>query len=645
MSKSIDERIKYLETCANLYETSGNSPLTDDEYDKEYAECKKIVPNHPFFSKVGGIDAEHVYGTEVKHKYIMGSLNKDPNPEEFGEWFRKTYTDTTGVVAILQLKVDGSSFCLKYQDGHLIQAVTRGNGEKGFDFTPNALHIKGVNKTISAKGYVEVKGEVYKNRQDFYKNWADKYENPRNFTAGSINQKDPLVTKSRGLSFVAYDVRSVEFKTESDKLKFLISNGFENLREYTVKIDCSGRKVEEVVRAIQKYMGKFDRDKLPFDVDGIVFKLDDLKSAEDMGTTDGGKRPKSNRAVKFPTDQQKTVLEGIEWSVGRTGTVTPVGLLKPVRIAGTTVARVSIHNIKELGRLGIANLGGMVLVEKAGDIIPKIVKKISDGNKKMNIPDECPCCGETLEWDDTHTNKVCNNESCPAQLDRSIEHWFKKLDVKGIGPGIISKLTSECRNSYDDYMVKSIADMYNLKHFTSELSEVFGDRAFQNILESIDSVREVTLAKFIEALGIGKIGTMASEITEVAPTVDDVDKLVESDLVKISGFGGIKAKNFVSGWKAMRKEIDRILKYITIKKSVKSSDKLGGKSFCITGTLSQPRDFFQKMISDNGGKVSSSVSSKLDYLICGDEAGSKKEKAEKLSVKVISEKDFLYMLV
>lgn len=642
--KSISERIAYLEQCAKLYETSGNSPLSDAEYDKEYAALKVLVPDNPFFSKVGGIDEEHVYGTKVKHQYIMGSLNKDPNPDEFGVWFGRTFgKNIDRVVALLQPKVDGSSFCLKYQDGKLIQAVSRGDGEYGFDFTPNAMFIKGVNQKISSKGYVEVKGEVYKNRQDFYsENWVSEgYANARNFASGSINQKNPLETKKRGLSFVSYEVRGIDFKTEEDKQKFLDDNGFETLKEYIAKINCSGRTVEDVVRAIHKYMGRFDRNKLPFDVDGIVFKLNDVEWAESLGTSDGGKRPKAHRAVKFPTDQQETILEDIEWSIGRTGALTPVGLLAPVQLAGTTVRRVSIHNLKEMERLGITKTGCKILVEKAGDIIPKIVRVIKEGDKKISIPETCPACNEALEWDETQTTKRCINDSCSSQVNKSIEYWFKTLEVKGIGPGIIEKLTE---NSNTWPPVKSISDMYNLKQFTSVLSKEFGDRAFEIILEAIDSVKEVPLSKFIEALGIGKIGTMSKEIVAIAPTIEDIDSITIDDIKKISGFAETKAKSFVDGWKKQRKEINNLLKYVKISTLKLDSNNLNNKSFCITGTLSQPRNNIQKMIELNGGKISGSVSAKLDYLICGEDSGSKKEKAEKLGIKIITEKEFLGMI-
>jgi len=647
MSKSIEDRIKYLEHCANLYETSGNSPLTDKEYDVEYSECQKLIPDHPFFSKVGGIDDEHAYGTPFTHKYMMGSLNKSPNTDDFEQWLTKTYPKLDNLVALLDLKVDGLSLCCHYQDGKLVRVVTRGNGVIGFDVTPNALHIKGVQKSIKASGYVEVKGEGYKDRADFYSKWAGEYENPRNFAQGAVNQKDPNITKDRGISFISYEVRGKDFKTETEKVKFLIDNGFETLRKYIVRITGKGRTHKEIANAIKKYMDKVDRVKLPFDVDGVVFKLDDIDTAESMGSTDSeGKRPKANRAIKFPTEQKETTLLGIEQSVGRTGSICPVGLLDPIRLAGTTVKRVSIHNYKEIGRLGITRLGAKVLVEKAGDIIPKIVKMISDGKGELiKPPDFCPMCESETEWDDTNTTKWCRNESCPSQVIARIDHWFKVLDIKGIGEGIISRLTGELKNSYDNPMVTNISDMYGLSHYKSELSDAFGDRAFEKIEESIASVNEVTLPKFIEALGIGKIGSMAKDIVEVAPTIEDVDKLTVEDIVKIDRFAETKARSFIDGWKTQRKEITKLLKNISIKENKLASNKLSGKKFCFTGSFSNPtRGEMEKMVEDNGGK-NSSVSKHLTALVWdGEIQGGKMEKAKGLRISIITQNEFLAML-
>ena len=644
--KSIEDRIKYLETCANLYETNGTSPMTDNQYDQEKEACYELMPQHPFFSEVGGIADEHVYGNKVTHKYIMGSLCKDPSPELFGEWFEKTYgKEIDKLVAIIQTKVDGSSFCLKYQDNKLIQAVSRGNGLVGIDYTNNARYISGVKETISAEGYIEIKGEVYKNKQDFIKHCAKDFANDRNYTAGAINQKNPLITKERQLDFIAYEVRGVDFKTEIDKIKFLENNGFKTLKDYTSKIECKGRTTQDVVRAVKKYMEKIDRNNLPFSIDGVVFKNNDIEWAESLGTTDGGKRPKANRAIKFETEKANTTLEGIEWNIGRTGQLTPVGLLTPVRLAGTTVSRVTLHNLKEMQRLGITKLGCIVEIAKQGEIIPKVQRVIKIGDKDLIIPDSCPYCSSELEWDDTKTTKHCHNDACSSQVDRSIEHWFKKIEVLGIGDGIISKLTSEAKNPNNESMVKSIADMYKLDCYKNELQDMFGDKAAENILKSIASVKEISLAKFVEALGIASIGRMSKDLVAIAPTIKDVDALKEEDIVKIVGFGSIKARNFVTAWKAQRKEIEKLLQYMTIIEVKLASDKLSGKKFCFTGSFSNPtRGEMEKMVENNGGK-NSSVGKSLTALVWdGSIQGDKMEKAKKLGISIINQKAFLDML-
>lgn len=642
MNKTIEEKIEFLRDCALKYELDGTSPIDDDTYDDLYKSAKKEYPSNPFFSEVGGkMDEKHIYGSKVTHKYIMGSLCKDPNPEEFGIWFEKTYgKDIDKVVALLQLKVDGSSFCLKYQDGKFIQGVSRGDGIVGIDYTNNARYIRGVKDTISAKGYVEIKGEVYKNKQDFEKYCAKDFANDRNYTAGAINQRNPLVTKERKLDFVAYEVRGINFKTETEKIKFLVDNGFETLKDYTSKISCKGRSVQDVVGAAKKYMDRVNRDNLPFSIDGIVFKLEDINWAESLGTTDGGKRPKANRAIKFLTEKKETILEGIEWNIGRIGSLTPVGLLKPTQLAGTVVKRVTLHNLKEMTeRLGITRLGAKVILEKRGDIIPKITSVISDGDgEKIKIPDHCPSCNNTLEWDNTKTTKFCHNESCPSQLINNIEHFFKTIDVLGIGEGIITELVSVQKK------VNCISDMYNLAKYEGELSDVFGSKAFENILDAVNSVKELSLAKFLEALGIGKIGTMSSRITDMAKTVVEIDKLTVNDLLTIDGFSNIKSEGFINGWKSLRSEIDKLLKHISIKEVEIKGKKLEGKSFLITGTLSKGRKEIEGLIEANGGRNASSVSKNLDYLIVGEDCGSKKEKAEKLGVKIISEKEFERML-
>jgi DNA ligase (NAD+) len=632
MSKTMEQRIAYLKLCSNDYYTTGKSELTDAEYDVEYDALKDLAPTHTFFGEVGGIDESHLYGTKVQHEVVMGSLNKSKDVDDFLMWLQATYKETIEVV--LQHKVDGLSLGCTYKNGMLQRAVTRGDGITGVDVTPNAKFVQGVLPTIDSKDKVEVRGECYKDRQDFYRDWAGEYANPRNFTAGSINQKNPKVTEERGLSFVAYEVVGKDFATETQKLKFIMDNGFINLRESTKKITGD---VKEVAAGVKQYMDAIDRSKLPYDIDGIVVKINDIKKAKALGSTNEGKRPRANRAVKFACEQRVTSVVDIEWNIGRTGQLTPVGLLKPVELGGTIVKRVSLHNIKFMSELKLRP-NAKVLLQKSGDIIPYVVKMVQDGSGQFRLPSHCPSCNSILEWDETKTTKWCHSSSCPAQLASTIEHWFKKLGVKGIGSGIIEKLLGSAT-------VNSIADMYDLERHAPDLSELFGAKAFQNIVESVNSVREVSLAKFIESLGIGQIGRMSKDIAAIAPTVDKIDALKVSDIATLDGFAETKAKSFVNGWQQQRKEIEKLLKHISLIEVKADSNRLTGKKFCFTGSFDNPkRKDMEASVEANGGNLSS-VSKNLTALVWdGEMQGSKIDKAKKLGIKIINQQQFLDML-
>ncbi|MGI9569216.1 MAG: hypothetical protein ACR2PH_05650, partial [Desulfobulbia bacterium] len=259
-----EKEIAFLKECADLYETSGTSPIEDPEYDRRYDAAKVANPDHSFFKTVGGVSGEHAYGTEIKHEYIMGSLEKSANTDDFQEWFAKTFKDTTGLEIILEPKVDGSSITNHYKDGKHVLTATRGDGEIGFDVTPNANLVEGIQETINSKEDIEIKGESYKNRQDFYANWVGEYKNPRNFAAGAMNHKTASKTKERGLNFVAYEVRGIDFATEEEKSKFLKDNGFENLIDLSIKVNCEGKSVKDIAEEVQKYMDGLDRENLQF---------------------------------------------------------------------------------------------------------------------------------------------------------------------------------------------------------------------------------------------------------------------------------------------------------------------------------------------------------------------------------------------
>lgn len=646
--KTIDERIEFLRHCANLYESGGDSPLTDAEYDKEYYDLKAIVPDHPFFEEVGGLQEERIYGAKYKHESIMGSLAKSPNPDDFEQYFKENWPAGKYVI---EPKVDGLSLSCHYEGGKLVRVVTRGDGYTGVDVTANAIHMKGIKQTVSCKDKFEVRGEGYKNRQDFYKDWALEYANPRNFAAGSINQKDPTVTKKRGLSFVAYQVVGLDFDTEEEKHKFLFDENFENLKTMSYFVDGDA---EAVANRLRNIMDGLDRDGLKFDIDGMVVKPNDIVTASKMGYTAGGKKPKWQRAVKFPVEQKETRVASIEWNVGRTGQITPVALLEPVELAGTTVKRATLHNLKFMQEMGI-QVNCKVLLQKSGDIIPYIVKKTEDGDHAFFPPTNCPSCAKEVFTDSNGVSLWCKNPNCPAQLVSKIEHWFKKLDVKGIGPKIIQRLCG-VTDAVDEYnhtfyfnpLVTSISSIYELDDKEDAIADMFGDKAAKNILKAIDSVKEIPLSKFIEALGIGKIGTMSKEIVAIAPTVAAVDGLVELNgkpLMDVEGFAETKISLFVDGWKEMRDEIDSILEHIKIVEPKMASSKLEGKKFCFTGSFSDPtRKEMEKMVEENGGKKAS-VSKNLTALVWdGEISGSKIDKAKKLGISIISQDDFMNLV-
>ncbi|MFA7219507.1 MAG: hypothetical protein WC119_03315, partial [Synergistaceae bacterium] len=538
-SLSIDERIEFLKYCADKYETDGSSPITDAVYDKEFYYLQSIDPNNPFFDEVGGIDVEHVYGTLVDHDIIMGSLNKSLDISSFKQWIQSAYKVSQSFV--LQYKIDGLSLSLIYDDGKLMRATTRGDGTKGIDVTKNAVYVSGVLETIPHKGKVEVRGECFKNRQDFYKNWHGKgYKHPRAFAAGSLNQIDPSITKERGLEFVAYEVVQMDFDYEVEKNNFLIKQGFPTLKDST-KRTKEGLTFEQVAKAVEKYMDGIDRASLPFMIDGVVVKLNDIKKAKKMGTTDGGRKPKANRAVKFPPLEAETILTGITANVGRTGNLTPVALLKPVDLDGAMITKATLHNFGSLIGKDAIKIGAKVIIVKKGDIIPQIVKVKENGDKDISIPTVCPACGAPVTWDSNKVEIVCDNINCTGQLVKKIVHWFDKIGVKGVKGGTLGRLTNIDELEWEGHaIIESLPEIYYMldNDRRSEhpfrkyayLKEYFGEKKYQNMIDSIASVKEVTLTKFIQALGIGRVGRTASDIVAIAPTIEDIDKLTVNDV-------------------------------------------------------------------------------------------------------------------
>jgi len=389
-------------------------------------------------------------------------------------------------------------------------------------------------------------------------------------------------------------------------------------------------------------MDNIDRPNLPYSIDGIVVKLNNMSIAKEMGYVFDGRKPKANRAIKFPCEQKITTLKDVEFGIGRTGSLTLVGILEPVELAGTTVSRVTLHNPKFVKEMEI-NIGSKLLIQKSGDIIPYVVKKIANGGKEIDIPELCPCCKAKMEWDDNRVTLHCKNQECSSQFEQKIEKWFKVIGVRGLGEGIIKRLVQLKYNNKP--IVSSISDMYGLAKYVEMLSQEFGPKATQNILNNIALVREIPLDQFVEALGIEKVGSMSKDIVKIASTIEDLDNLTIEKILNISGFAKIKAEYFINGWQKNRKEVDEILKYINIKNNKLNSIKLSGKNICFTGSFKNPtRGEMEKMVEDNSGNLTS-VGKNLTCLVWdGEISGNKIDKAHKLGLKIIGQKEFLDIL-
>jgi len=653
-SLPVKDRIAFLRHCANLYEANGTSPVSDAEFDKEYYEIESLAPNDSFFEEVGGMADEHIYGTQVAHDVIMGSLSKCLDIDAFEDWVNKTYPSPPSFV--FQYKIDGLSLGLIYENGKLVRAATRGDGTEGIDVTKNAIYVKGVLKSIPHKGRVEFRGECFKDRHDFYKNWHGKgYKHPRNFASGSLNQIDAKVTKERGLEFVAYEVVQMDFDTEVDKNRFIVKQGFTTLKDSTRRTK-SGLTFAQTVRAVGRYMKEIDRAALPFMIDGVVVKLNDIKAAKKMGSTAGGRKPKSNRAVKFPPLEAETVLLDVEDGVGRTGALTPVAVLKPVDLDGAMITRATLHNYAALVGKDAIRINAKVVIVKKGDIIPQIVEVKQNGDKDIEIPDTCPECGDAVGWDSGKVDIVCSNTNCKGQLVKKIVHYFDKMGIKGVKGGTLGRLTDIDDLQWEGRaIIESLPEVYFMLDNDRRsdhpfrkydyLKEQFGEKKYKLMVDAVKSVNEVTLTKFIEALGIGKVGRTAADIVAIAPTVEDIDNLTVAEVSAIPGFGDKKAQGFVDGWKAVRPEIKLLLKHVTIKIDMKSSDKLMGQTFCFTGSFDSPtRSEMEGMVPDNGGKLAS-VSKNLTALVWdGETMKGKYDKASKIGVQIVTQDEFLKMI-
>ncbi|OGN60096.1 MAG: DNA ligase (NAD(+)) LigA [Chlamydiae bacterium RIFCSPHIGHO2_12_FULL_27_8] len=590
------------------------------------------------------------------HIQPMLSLSNTYSKEDLSEFIERIYKllNDTNVNFCTELKMDGTAISIRYEDGILTQALTRGDGKTGDDVTNNIKTIRSLPLKLSGKNIpkiLEVRGEVFMYKKTFQElndlreeNGEEVFANPRNAAAGSLKLLDPKIVASRKLDIVCYGVADAENFLSS---QFELHHFFKNLKiptanEKHIKL-CQN---PEDICLFADYIEKI-RHELSFEIDGIVIKVDDLKKHKKLGFT--GKHPRYAAAYKFQPEQAKTKILNITIQVGRTGILTPVAELAPVFLAGSTISRATLHNQDEIDRKDI-RIGDTVVIEKGGDVIPKVVSvdfSKREESKKFKIPLKCPICFESVIKKEGETAYKCVNKNCSGQKIRKLQYFASKnaMDIENLGIKVVEML-------YEKKLISKPSDIYLLDEKKLLNLDGFKEKSIKNLLESIEKSKNPTLSQFIMALGIQYIGAETAEIlADRVKTIDNLKKISKEDLLEIEGIGEKASEAIVNFFNDSKNlyEIEKLIELGVKPKKIEEKkfiDKnFEDKSFVLTGTLKDfTRDEAKKIIKERGGKTSSAVSINTDFLLAGEEPGSKYQKAKKLNIKIISEEDFKKML-
>ena len=651
---ALRDKIRYHE---HRYYVLDDPEISDAEFDRLMNELKALEAEHPDLvtsdsptQRVGGKPREGF--VKVPHSSAMLSLDNAYNEDDLRDWERRVHelSGESRVDYVCELKLDGMSLALRFEGGRLALGITRGDGSVGEDVTLNVRTVRSVPLTIPSKVLAkadlpsdfEVRGELLMPLAAFQRmndereqQGLPKFANPRNATAGTVRVLEPNVTAQRRLDFFSYALftngRTI-FERHSETLKALQTAGF--------KVNPNHRLVhnlDQVWEFINEWEAK--RDDLPYEIDGIVIKVDRVALQEELGYT--GKAPRWAIAYKFAARSGVTQIEDILVQVGRTGKLTPVAALKPVSIGGTTVSRATLHNMDEIKRLGV-RIGDWVSVERGGDVIPKVVKVLEDkprGTRQFHMPARCPVCGGHVVRAEGEADHRCVNANCPAKLRETIRHFASRgvMNIEGMGEALVNQLT-------DRGLVKNVADIYKLtkEHLLS--LERMGDKSAQNVLDEIEASKKLPLERVIYGLGIRMVGERTAQfLAEHFGSMDALMESSEEELQNVTEVGPRIAQSIVEFFRepSNRKLIERLrdAKLTFTGKKKERGTKLAGKTFVLTGTLTRPRDLVKKALEDAGGRVSGSVSKKTDYVVAGEDAGSKLDRANELGVRVISEKE------
>ena len=644
------------------YYNQDNPEISDYEYDQLMLRLRKLEEEHPEYAtsdsptvKIGGV-AKREAGVLVKHNVPMLSLQDVFNKEEVYSFVEKIKKDRPHALFTVEKKIDGLSVALRYQEGQLVRGITRGDGiNYGEDVTENVKMIKDVALKLKEQiPYLEVRGEVYMKNKDFEAvneklEAAGKktFANPRNCSAGTLRQLNPKIVKERKLSLFVFNIQELqgkEFLSHSESLEWLKKQGMKVVEGYKV---CSS--ADEVWQAIVE-IGE-SRGELEYDIDGAVVKVDDLADRVYFGTT--SKVPKWAVAYKYPPEEKETIVREIRLSVGRTGRITPTAIFDPIRLCGTNVEKATLHNQDRIDELDL-RIGDTIVVRKAGEIIPEVVKVVKEkrpeGAEPYKISSTCPSCGAPATRDLDTADIRCSNLNCPAQLTQHIINFVGRnaMDIKGFGEAYIDTLIKE------GYL-KDIADIYYLYQYRDELIKkglIGKEKNTDKLLKAIEDSKKNDIDRLITGLGIRNIGRQAAtQIKNHFKNLRDLMNATVEDFIVIPDIGGISASALVEFFANPQNQqiLDRLEKagvnFASLETNSVEDASLTGLTFVITGTLpSMGRSEMEELIKRHGGKVSSSVSKKTSYLVAGENAGSKLTKANDLGVKVISEAELLEMI-
>lgn len=648
----VDELSRQLEYHNDLYYNMDEPEISDFEYDKMLRELEELEEEFPELklptsptNRVGGSAGEKF--SPVVHSVPMESLHDSFSAEEIRDFDRRVKEVAPDAKYIVEPKFDGLSVLCEYKNGVFVRGSTRGDGITGEDVTDNLMTIKSLPKRIiNAPELLEVRGEVYmsfKSFEELVKRQEENEEkpakNPRNAAAGSLRQKNAKITAQRKLDIFVFNVQRVEgaaLESHRQSLDYLSELGFPT--SFYKVCDNADEVLEEIDR-----IGNM-RGELDYAIDGAVVKVDSFAQRALLGST--AKYPKWAEAYKYPPEEKQTKLLDVEINVGRTGALTPVGIFEPVLLAGTTVSRATLHNRDFIEEKGIC-VGDTVLIRKAGEIIPEVlcVCEHAENAVPFKFPETCPSCGSPVVQDNEAAVR-CTNTDCPAQLMRHLIHFVSRdaMDIDGLGPAVLEQLVGA-------ELVKSPADLYRLSAEDISGLERMAEKSANNLISAIEKSKQCELYRVLYALGVRNIGLKAARLVcESFLTIDDIMNAKAEAFEQIEGFGSIMAQSLENYFSLdSTKNLIAELKSLGLEMKPSEQKKKGGvfegKTFVLTGTLpTMTRSEASKLIEQNGGKTSSSVSKKTSYVLAGEEAGSKLTKAQSLGIDILSEEEFLKML-